>query len=383
LRVNGAPVSTQVEPRTHLADFLREHLRLTGTHLGCEHGVCGACTVLIDGQPARACITYAVACDGLDVRTIEGFDDDAAMAELREAFSREHGLQCGFCTPGMLISSRDIVLRVPDADDKRIRVELSGNLCRCTGYLGIVKAVRGVIEARRGSAEASTAPSRLENATPPALPTFAPSAAVSPAAAVAVAIVDGADAGRKGWHRFEESFMVAAAPTVVWQTLSDVPKVAACIPGAELAEYDGNTVKGAVNVKLGPMAAAFTGSAVIERDDAALAGRIKGAGSDGGTRSRTRGEASYRLVPESNGQRTKVEVVVEYDLQGPLAQFSRSGLAQELGRRIVADFARNLNARIVGGAALSGSAPMANQFDAGGAFFGALWQWLKGLFMRR
>src|SRR5579883_79162 len=151
LTVNGRAVSAEVEPRTHLADFLRDQLRLTGTHLGCEHGVCGACTVLIDGQPARACITFAVACDGLEVRTIEGFDDDEPMAALRAAFSKEHGLQCGFCTPGMLIAARDIVLRLPAADEPRVRVELSGNLCRCTGYLGIVNAVTSVIEARRGA----------------------------------------------------------------------------------------------------------------------------------------------------------------------------------------------------------------------------------------
>ena len=151
LTINGERVAAQVEPRTHLGDFLRDQLRLTGTHLGCEHGVCGACTVLIDGQPARACIAFAVSCDGLDVRTIEGFEDDAAMAQLRAAFSREHGLQCGFCTPGMLIAARDIVLRVPDADEQRIRVELSGNLCRCTGYMGIVAAILRVLEERRAA----------------------------------------------------------------------------------------------------------------------------------------------------------------------------------------------------------------------------------------
>ncbi|MGH7126893.1 MAG: (2Fe-2S)-binding protein [Stellaceae bacterium] len=158
LTVNGRTVSAEVEPRTHLGDFLRDHLRLTGTHLGCEHGVCGACTVLISGAPARACIAYAVACDGLEIRTIEGFEDDALMAELREAFSREHGLQCGFCTAGMLISARDIVQRFPGADERRIRTELSGNLCRCTGYVGIVKAVTSVAAMHRESAAPS--PSR-------------------------------------------------------------------------------------------------------------------------------------------------------------------------------------------------------------------------------
>ena len=155
LTVNQRAVQALAEPRTNLADFVREKLDLTGTHLGCEHGVCGACTVLLDGVPARSCITYAVACDGAHVRTIEGFDDDAVMAELREAFSAEHALQCGYCTPGMLITARDIVLRLPDADHSRIREELAGNLCRCTGYVGIVRAIARVLESRRSAARAA------------------------------------------------------------------------------------------------------------------------------------------------------------------------------------------------------------------------------------
>jgi carbon-monoxide dehydrogenase small subunit len=152
LKVNGQSVSAQVEPRTHLADFLRDYLMLTGTNLGCEHGVCGACTLWIDGAPARSCITFAVACDGADVRTIEGFEDDAVMAALRDAFTAEHALQCGYCTPGMLATARDIVLRLPDADEARVREELAGNLCRCTGYVGIVRAVMRVLAERRGAA---------------------------------------------------------------------------------------------------------------------------------------------------------------------------------------------------------------------------------------
>jgi len=152
LEVNGQTACGDVEPRTHLADFLREQLHLTGTHIGCEHGVCGACTVWMDGAPARSCINFAVACDGASVRTIEGFDDDAVMAQLREAFAAEHALQCGYCTPGMLITARDIVLRLPDADEARIRKELAGNLCRCTGYVGIVRAIASVLAARKQGA---------------------------------------------------------------------------------------------------------------------------------------------------------------------------------------------------------------------------------------
>jgi aerobic carbon-monoxide dehydrogenase small subunit len=345
LTVNGKTVAAEVEPRTHLADFLRDHLRLTGTHLGCEHGVCGACTVLIGGAPARSCITYAVACDGLEVRTIEGFEDDAVMAELREAFSREHGLQCGFCTPGMLIASRDIVQRLPRADEQRIRVELSGNLCRCTGYLGIVKAVASVTQKQSDHAPAATvaaaaAPISREPAR------FTPAATI-PSAAPRVA---GA-AAREGWTRIDESFVIAAPPAAVWQALADFPRVAACLPGAELSEHDARSVKGRLRVKLGPMAASFAGSATVQRDDAALTGIAKGAGTDSGSRSRTRGELAYRLTPEAGGRETRVAVTVEYDLQGALAQFSRSNLAKEFASRVVAEFASNLNLALGAGEA--------------------------------
>ena len=152
LTVNGKRVEASVPPRQHLGDFLRERELLTGTHLGCEHGVCGACTILIDGEPARSCITFAVACDGRSVTTVEGLDDDPVAAELPEAFSAEHGLQCGFCTPGMLVAARDVVMRRPDADNPAIRTAMSGNLCRCTGYVGIVNAIRRVIDARNTNA---------------------------------------------------------------------------------------------------------------------------------------------------------------------------------------------------------------------------------------
>ena len=149
LTVNGALTAAHVEPRTSLADFLREQLLLTGTNVGREHGGRGACTVLIDGAPARSCITFAIACDGADVRTIEGLDDDPVAERLREAFAAEHALQCGYCTPGMLVTARDIVTRLPDADERRVREELAGNLCRCTGYVGIVRAIMRVLAERR------------------------------------------------------------------------------------------------------------------------------------------------------------------------------------------------------------------------------------------
>jgi aerobic carbon-monoxide dehydrogenase small subunit len=144
--VNGRPVQSSVEPRTSLADLLREELRLTATHLGCEQGVCGACTVLIDGQPARSCITLAVGIDGSDVRTLEGLDRDPLMLTIKAAFHDKHGLQCGFCTPGMLISAWDLLRRKPDLSASEIRIAISGNLCRCTGYQGIVRSIQSAAE---------------------------------------------------------------------------------------------------------------------------------------------------------------------------------------------------------------------------------------------
>jgi carbon-monoxide dehydrogenase small subunit len=131
---------------------------LCGTNIGCEQGVCGACTIDVDGAPTRSCITSAISCAGSAVRTIEDFDDDATMNELRAAFTAEHALQCGYCTPGMLMTARDIVTRIPNADDARVRLELSGNLCRCTGYVGIVRAIRRVLDARRARAAEPLAP---------------------------------------------------------------------------------------------------------------------------------------------------------------------------------------------------------------------------------
>jgi carbon-monoxide dehydrogenase small subunit len=154
LTINRATVTSTVEPRTNLADFLREQQMLCGTNIGCEQGVCGACTLMVDGVPVRSCITPAITCAGANVQSIEGFDDDATMNELRTAFSTEHALQCGYCTPGMLMTARDIVTRLPEADDARVRLELSGNLCRCTGYVGIVRAIRRVLDARRVAAAA-------------------------------------------------------------------------------------------------------------------------------------------------------------------------------------------------------------------------------------
>ena len=141
LTLNGKPVEAEVEPRTSLADFLRLAQRLTGTHLGCEHGVCGACTVLLDDRPVRSCLMFAVQAEGARVRTVEGLADGDKLHPLQQAFWDHHGLQCGFCTPGFLMLAVGILEHDPDIAEPELRQALSSNLCRCTGYQNILKSV--------------------------------------------------------------------------------------------------------------------------------------------------------------------------------------------------------------------------------------------------
>ena len=143
--VNGDTVEVDVEPRVSLADCLRDVLHLTGTHLGCEHGVCGACTVIIDDEAVRSCLTLAVQANGVTIVTVEGLSNDNALTPLQAAFRKHHALQCGFCTPGMITTAHALLTEEPDADAERVRDVLSGNICRCTGYVPIVEAV---LEAR-------------------------------------------------------------------------------------------------------------------------------------------------------------------------------------------------------------------------------------------
>jgi aerobic carbon-monoxide dehydrogenase small subunit len=142
LRVNGTTVSDEVPPRLSLSDFLRERRNLTGTHLGCEHGVCGACTVLVDGEPVRSCLMFAVQANGKEIRTVEGLANGDELNPLQRAFMEHHGLQCGFCTPGFLMLITGVLERDPAISDEDLVDVLSSNLCRCTGYQNIVKAAR-------------------------------------------------------------------------------------------------------------------------------------------------------------------------------------------------------------------------------------------------
>src|SRR5215470_8653700 len=151
LTVNGASVTREVEGRQNLVDFLRYELGLTGSHIACEHGVCGACTVRVDGKIIRGCLMLAVQANGCKVDTIEGLSDSREIADLQRAFHEHNALQCGFCTPGMLMAAQDLVRRHPQATREEIRVHMSGNYCRCTGYQSIVDAVEEVLISRRGA----------------------------------------------------------------------------------------------------------------------------------------------------------------------------------------------------------------------------------------
>jgi aerobic-type carbon monoxide dehydrogenase small subunit (CoxS/CutS family) len=145
LTVNGVAVRRRVEPRQHLVDFLRDELGLTGSHTGCEHGVCGACTVRVDGQIVRGCLMLAVQADGCRVETVEGLSDSGELAKLQKAFHEKNALQCGFCTPGMLLAAQELVLQKRKMKREEIRDHISGNYCRCTGYQAIVDAIEEVL----------------------------------------------------------------------------------------------------------------------------------------------------------------------------------------------------------------------------------------------
>jgi aerobic carbon-monoxide dehydrogenase small subunit len=387
LTINGRAVGAEVEPRTHLADFIRDAQTLTGTHLGCEHGVCGACTVLLDDIPVRSCITYAVACGGATVTTIEGLDEDEIGKELRVAFAREHALQCGYCTPGMLIAARDFVLRAETASEREIRVAMSGNLCRCTGYVGIVRAIQSVIADRRargivpvpGAGRAQLGPAGSGHA-----PAVEAAAAAPPKGAIVSAEQD-LEETLADWQpqaSFEQSFVVNHPLDEVWILFADTAAVASCLPGATLTgDASARNITGKMRVKVGPIAAEFHGLARIDRDPATRSGTIEGSGRDQRSNSTTRGAIRYRLVPQ--GERaTKVDLNVGYRLTGPLAQFGRSDLLRDIASRIIATFAHNVEAR------LSGEAPAASaaELNAGGLFVGVLASrikaFLRGLFGR-
>jgi carbon-monoxide dehydrogenase small subunit len=402
LTVNGKAVSASVEPRTHLADFLRETLNLTGTHLGCEHGVCGACTLIVDGEPVRSCITLAVACDGASVTTVEGLEKDEIVGALRVAFTREHGLQCGYCTPGMLASARDTVMRMPNATEHDIRVAMSGNLCRCTGYVGIVRAIQSVIAERNAHGRSSSPNPRTElgpagsghaKATAPSGP-----AAVWPATGTTLPAGPGGavahtTAGKsaappvigKPQTTLHESFTVDHPRDKVWAIFGRLGEVTTCLPGASvLGTPTDDHVETRIRIKAGPIIAEFDGAAEVVRDPSNYSGVIHGTAQDARSRSTTRGEICYVLLEDKDGAATRIEIEVGFTLTGPLAQFSRSSIVHDLARRMTQAFAHNLQARLSrsDGAVHSESASQAPvaELNAAPLILSVLWNRIKTLF---
>lgn len=348
--LNGAAVSEPTEPRTNLADFVRETCHRTGTHVGCEQGVCGACTVFVDGRPVRSCITLVVACEGADVRTIEGFEDDALMARLRQSFTAHHALQCGYCTPGMLVTAYDIVRRLPNADTATIRRELSGNLCRCTGYAGIVAAIEAVLA--NDPPVAAVVPLPRTRRLKPALTTATTAAAAAAAERAAPVAAIGDMEPLTGGTRLTRSLPVNAPLEKVWAVLTDLGAIAACIPGAKLGTPaegttgDGEPFAGAYKVALGPVTATFRGAGLFAADASTHTGKVVGRGRDPLSATHLSGELSFAAAAE--GDATRLDLDMTYLVKGPLAQFSRPALVEALADSILADTANALAARARG-----------------------------------
>ena len=372
LRVNGAPVQALVEPRQSLADILRDQCQLTGTHVSCEQGVCGACTVLLDGQPVRSCITLSVACEGREIQTIEGFEDDATMERLRQAFNREHALQCGFCTPGMLISARDIVTRLPGIDENRLRHELAGNLCRCTGYVGIVRAVAANVAESASPASAQALPAAGAFVAFEPLDVGAPEGA---ARSVAAGPASSGGQTLPGAAQIEESILVQGCDVQrLWRLLEDTKAAATCIPGARIEYFDGRELKGGVRIAFGPIKADFAGTATVARDDTTRRAQIEGTGTDALSRTSASTKISYRVEAESGRpDAARLIIGMDYSVQGPLAQFSRSELVRSLVRQMLREFGRNLEAMASGKSVTPAPA-------AGLNAFALIWRWLMSLF---
>jgi carbon-monoxide dehydrogenase small subunit len=382
--INGEAASVEVEPRTSLADMLRERMNLTGTHLGCEQGVCGACTVFVDGVPARSCITNALSCAGADIKTIEAFDDDPLMDQLRGAFNANHALQCGFCTPGMLITARDIALRLDDPTEERIRIELAGNLCRCTGYMGIVRAVQAVVATRSGPGLLDVSKLALgpagagHQATKVVQP--APRKSPGPAASAAAAFGSPTPGLRpRPKPSVHQSFVVAFPRARVWEQFGDIPSMIGCIPGASLisAGPEG-TYQIKMRIKMGPITAEFVGIAEQQRDDSEMVGVIGGSGRDSRSASLADGELTYRLVSEAEAS-TRIEIDVGYVLSGALGQFARGGIVKHFIGAITRQFAENLRLLLEARPGAETPPQVTSQLDVLGSLMRAIAAWLAAL----
>ena len=348
--VNGRAVTLAVAPRTTLSDVLRDRLGLTGTHVGCEHGVCGMCTVLLDGEAVRACLLFAVQCDGASLTTVEGLGSADDQHPLQQAFSHHHALQCGFCTPGMLMSSYDLLAGGTYSPDT-LPEDMSGVLCRCTGYRGHPRRGRR----RRGD------PPRRRPATPRRRAAGARRAHSGTSAAwrrrhpvsVAPRRRPRRSRSRSGTPTATVSVRSELASGVddVWAVLADFDRLAACLPGAEMtADLGDDRYRGRATVGLGPVSLRFEGLAhVVEHDPSARRMRVLAQGTDRGGSST---QAVIRLAADpAEGGGTVLWADADVHLSGRVAQFGRA-LAGDVSRRLFEQFAEAVDE-----AARTGEAP--------------------------
>lgn len=378
MTINGTAVTMSLPARVTLADALREHLGLTGTHVGCEHGVCGMCTVLVDGQAARACLLFAIQVDGAEITTVEGLGRPDNLHVLQEAFGRHHALQCGFCTPGFLMSSFDLLSHEPAIQRDDLPAELSGVLCRCTGYRNIVAAVNDVAEAHRDGIPAPG------NCVPRTLVGRSPAAALG---------TRSAEADRFATAQSDEippepitlpaveptidvnvNKAIAASPDEVTRIFADIRTLARCLPGAELTDELGNGwYRGRVRVALGPIRLSFKGvTQMIDQSTDRIVVRAQGRDSSGGS-----AQAEVMMTAQPSASGTMLQAQAKVFLTGRIASFGRS-LVSDVSRGMFEDFARAVNRVVTGGE--PDTAPPPPRFFT--IFAAALAHRMRGVFQR-
>jgi carbon-monoxide dehydrogenase small subunit len=346
LTVNGTPTTMSLPARVTLSDALRDHLGLTGTHVGCEHGICGMCTVLVDGQAARACLLFAVQLDGAQVTTVEGMGRVDDLHPLQESFGRHHALQCGFCTPGFLMSSYDLLAHEPDVTREDLPAELSGVLCRCTGYRNIIDAVDDVAEAHRDGipGPGNCAARTLVGRTP------AGASGATGVSAEETPAPDDPEPQRIELPSGEPTIAIdltselTSSPADVARVLRDVQVLARCLPGAELTEDLGDDwYRGRARIALGPVRLSFQGLAnVLEQRDDRIVLHAQGKDTGGGG-----AQAGIVMVATASGAGTSLHADAKVFLTGRIAGFGRS-LAGDVSKRMFEDFARAIDQAAAG-----------------------------------
>ena len=338
--VNGKSATVHVSPRVTLSDVLRDHLGLTGTHVGCEHGVCGMCTVNIDGEAARACLVLACQVDGSEILTVEGLGTPDELHPLQKSFSEHHGLQCGFCTPGMLMSAYDMLKNEDVSSKEDIAKEMSGVLCRCTGYRNIIDSIADVAEKYP---DGPPVPQNIESEPlinrsggadgTPRIPVSAGSEVKSRD----VIILPNSEPTMD----FTIESQMTSNKQDIWPITEDTETLAACLPGAELIEDFGNDkYVGRMQVALGPIRLKFIGDVhVIERDEdkGVVRALVEAADQSSGS---VQAEVTLSLTPSEAG--TKIHANARVYLTGRIAQFGRS-LAEDASRDLFERFTQRLD----------------------------------------